>query len=100
MDSDLFTIVADRLCEFSDLSRLEARGTIRIAFKKAGVDIECFGLDDLEAILTKIMPGELENVGCADSQSICDAIMKSMQSAAPETATRSRDEIIRRLGSA
>ena len=100
MERDLFTIVADRLCELSELNRLEARGTIRIAFKNAGVDAKCFGLDDLEAILAKILPGELENLGCADSRSICDEILKSVRIALPETATDSRDEIMRRLGNA
>ena len=99
MDSDSFTIVADRLCQLSDLDRLEARGTIRIGFKKAGVDVGCFGLDDLEAVFAKIMPGELAARGCADARTICAAIMKSLEGDVPKTAIRSRDEIVRRLGS-
>jgi hypothetical protein len=100
MASDLFTSVADRLIQLSELGRLEARGTIRIAFKKAGVDVRNFGLDDLEAVLTKIMPRELEKRGCSDAGSICDAIMKSLKGDVPKTAVRSKDEIMRRLGSA
>ena len=100
MDSDLFTIVAGRLCELSELDRLESRGTVRIAFRKAGVDVGRFGLDDLEAVLAKVMPRELEDRGCADAGAICDAIMKSLEGDVPETATRSRDEIMRRLGGA
>jgi hypothetical protein len=99
MDSELFTIVADRLCQLSELDRLEARGTVRIAFKKAGVDVRRFGLDDLDAVLAKIMPRELEDRGCSDAGAICDAIMKSLEGAVPETATPERDEIMRRLGS-
>jgi hypothetical protein len=58
-------------------------------------------LNDLEAALTKVMPGEFEDRGCADAGSICDAILKSMAGAVPEeAASRSRDEIMRRLGSA
>jgi hypothetical protein len=100
MDSDLFTIVADRLCQLTDLDRLQSRGTVRIAFKNAGVDVESFGLDDLRAVLEKIMPGLLAQRGCADAEAICDAIMKSLEGNFPETVTRSRDEIIRRLGEA
>jgi hypothetical protein len=100
MDSDAFTIVADRLCELSDLDRLEARGTIRLAFKQAGVDVGCFGMDELEAVFSRVMPGELEARGCSDSQAICEAIMSSLDGALPETAARSSDEIMRRLGSA
>jgi hypothetical protein len=100
MDSDLFTIVADRLARLSDLDRMEARGTIRIGFKKAGVDCKCFGLDDLEAVFAKIMPRELTARGCADAEAICAAIMKSLDGDVPEVVTRSSDEIMRRLGSA
>jgi hypothetical protein len=100
MDSDRFTLVADRLSQLSELDRLEARGTVRIAFKMAGVDVNHFGLDDLEAVLANIMPGELEKRGCADAGAICQAITKSLEGDVPQTAARPRDEIMRRLGSA
>ena len=100
MASDLFTTAADRLCELSDLDRLEARGTIRLAFKKAGLEITSFGLDELEAVFSKIMPGELEARGCDDAAAICDSIMKSLEGDVPESATESTDEIMRRLGGA
>jgi hypothetical protein len=98
MDSDSFTIVANQLEELSELDRLEARGTIRLAFKKAGVDVASFGLDDLEAVFTNIMPEELEARGCDDARAICDAIVKSLAGDIPEKGSRSRDEIMRRLG--
>jgi hypothetical protein len=100
MDSDSFTIVADRLRELSELDRLEARGTIRLAFKKAGVDVACFGLEDLQAIFATIMPEELEIRGCEDTRGICDAIIQSLKGRVPEKATQPRDEIMRRMGDA
>jgi hypothetical protein len=99
MDVDLFTIVSDRLCERSDLDRLESRGTVRIAFKRAGVDVKRFGLVDLEAVFAKIMPEELELRGCVDPGPTCDAIVRSLEGEAPRTVSGSSDEIIRRLGS-
>jgi len=100
MESDAFTIVADRLCELSKLDRLEARGTLRIALKKAGVNAKRLGRDDLEATFAKILPAELEARGCADAEAICDAILKSVDGDVPEGSTRSSDEIMRRLGRA
>jgi hypothetical protein len=100
LDSDAFSIVAYRLCQFSDLDRLEARGTVRLGLKKAGVDVECFGLDDLEAVFTKIMPEELAARGCADPHAACQAILKSLEGDVARTAAGSRDEIMRRLGKA
>jgi hypothetical protein len=99
MDSDAFTIVADRLCELSDLDRIEARGTIRLAFKKAGVEPSCFGMDDVEAVFEKIMPAELEVRGCSGAQAICEGVVSSLKGVVPDTAERSSDEIMRRLAS-
>jgi hypothetical protein len=57
-------------------------------------------LNDLEAVLAKIMPRELEKRGCADAGAICQAIMKSLEGDVPQTTARSRDEIVQRLGRA
>ena len=100
MDSNAFTIVSDRLSELSDLDRLEARGTVRLAFKEAGVDIGSFGMDELAAVFAKIMPRELKARGCSEPEAVCEAVMSSLDGALPETAARSSDEIMRRLGSA
>ena len=62
------------------------------------MDVKCFGLDDLEAVFAKTMPGELELRGCVDPGPTCDAIMRSLEGDAPRTVAGSRDEIIRRLG--
>jgi hypothetical protein len=100
MAADLFTTVADRLCELSDLDRLEARGTVRLAFKKAGVDVNSFGSNDVEAVFSKIMPAELAARGCDGAEAICDRILKSLEGDMPESATQSSDDIFRRLGDA
>ena len=99
MAVDLVTIVADRLCELSELDRIESRGTIRIAFKKAGVDVKRFGLVDRDAVFAASMPEELERRGCGDPGPTCAALIRSLEGEVPRTLTGSRDEIIRRLGS-
>jgi hypothetical protein len=100
MVSDTFTIVAEKIDESTQLGRLESRGTLRIALKKAGLDAKSLGLADLEAVFAKVMPGELKAVGCADADAVCDAIMTSLHRDVPESATHSSDEIMRRLGNA
>jgi hypothetical protein len=100
MEFDTFTLVADRVSELSQLDRLEARGTLRIALKRAGVDAKHLELDEVAAIFSTIMPEELEARGCSDSAAICDAIIQSLEGDAPESASRSRDETMRRLGGA
>lgn len=98
MDSDSFTLVADRLCELTDLDRIEARGTIRLAFKEAGVDVGSFGFDELRAVFTAIMPRALEARGCSSAESVCEEVLVSVDGTLAETPERSRDAIMRRLG--
>ena len=100
MESDLFELVADRLEAETDLDRLEARGTLRIALKSAGVASKHFTLAELEAVFAKIMPDERARRGAPDAAGVCDTVLKAMPSDlpdAPGNSATSRDEIMRRL---
>ena len=102
MESDLFALVAAGLEAHTDLDRLEARGTLRIALKKAGVDPKTFTVPELEAVFAKIMPDELAQRGAANAVEVCGIVLKSLPSevpAAPGDSATSRDEIMRRLAS-
>jgi hypothetical protein len=103
MDSGFFERVADELERQTDLNRLEARGTLRIALKKAGVDPNQFTFEELAAVFTNLMPQELSERGIEDPGAICRAVMESLPSElseATEASAASRDEIMRRLGDA
>ena len=102
MDSDLFALVADRLEALTDLDRLEARGTLRIALKKAGVNAKKFTGAELEAVFAKIMPDELAKRGATDAADVCNRVLASLPSDErdePGDSAASRDEIMRRLAS-
>ena len=102
MGSDLFSVVSLRLEQYTDLDRLEARGTLRIALKKAGVDAKSFTLEELETVFAMILPDELSQRGVEDAEATCGAVMKSLAGEVGEAAAASataRDEILRRLGS-
>jgi hypothetical protein len=102
MADDLFTAVALRLEEQTGLDRLEARGTLRIALKRAGVDAKRCVREEIEAVCRTILPEELQRRGVHDPEAVCDALAKSLPEelgrldAAPAS---SRDAIFRRLGS-
>jgi hypothetical protein len=103
MDSDLFAVASLRLQHHTDLDRLESRGTLRIALKKAGVDAKSFTLEELEAVLAMILPGELSQRGVGDAEAVCVAVMKSLAGEVcepSEASATSRDEILRRLAGA
>ena len=103
MSSDLFALVSLRLEQHTNLDRLEARGTLRIALKKAGVDARSFTLEELVAVFAMVLPGELSRRGIGDAEAICSAVTKSLAGEVGEAAEASataRDEILRRLAGA
>ncbi|MCH7709796.1 MAG: hypothetical protein IH884_15015, partial [Myxococcales bacterium] len=80
MKADLFGLVADRLETLTELDRLEARGTLRIALKKAGVDSRKFTIAELEVVFAKIMPDELSCRGATDAAEVCNRVLNSLPS--------------------
>jgi len=101
MASALFDIAADRLEESTDMDRLAARGTLRIALKEAGLDTESLSVTQLRAVFEKLMPKELEARGVANASAVCSAVMNDIASAASTAdlaAEDSPDEIFKRLG--
>lgn len=101
MNSKLFDLAAERLEQRTSLDRLEARGTLRLALKEAGLEPRSLTLEQLEVVFERILPGELQTRGVDAAASICDAVMKEMASA-PEATVQDRssdvDEVFRRLG--
>ena len=83
------------------MDRLEARGTLRLAIKEAGLDVQNLTIPELQAVFEKLMPQELEARGVTDSAATCKAVMKEIvnsASAADLADSNSPDEIFKRLG--
>ncbi len=101
MDATLFDLAAERLEHHTGFSQLEARGTLRLALKVAGLDPSAFTVEQLCVVFEKVMPGELENRGVSDVQDVCAAVLADLESvgrAAADASATSPDEIFRRLG--
>ena len=101
MATTLFDIAAERLEEGSQMDRLEARGTLRLAVKEAGLDVQNLTVRQLQAVFEKLMPQELEARGIADADATCRAVMNDIASAASTAnleTSNSPDEIFKRLG--
>ncbi len=101
MASALFDIAAERLEESTDMDRLAARGTLRLALKEAGLDVDQLGVAQLRAVFEKLMPKELEARGVSNAAAICRAVMNDVESAASTAdlaVADSPDEIFKRLG--
>ncbi len=101
MATDLFDIVAERLEHHTEFSRIEARGTLRIALKEAGLKAKTLTLPQLETVFKKLMPGELERRRVEDAVAICNIVVGEVaRIAGPgDTSTSSSvDDVFRRLG--
>ena len=101
MAATLFDIAAERLGESSEMDRLAARGTLRLALKGAGLDANRLTIPQLRTVFEKIMPKELEARGVAEAAASCKTAMDAIERVASETelaASSSPDEIFKRLG--
>jgi hypothetical protein len=102
MDADLFDVAAEKLESATDLNRLEARGTLRLALKSAGLTVGSLTLAQLRVVFDKLMRGELESRGVADAAATCTAVMAEVERAAPDSGdtetTTQPDMIFSRLG--
>lgn len=101
MATAIFDIAAEKLEESTNMDRLAARGTLRIALKQAGLDAQNLTIPQLKAVFEKLMPKELEARGVTDAAAACTAVIANIESTASEadlTSTNSTDEIFKRLG--
>ena len=100
MAADLFDFAAERLEQHTSFNRLEARGTLRIALKVAGLDAGCVTAGQLCVVFEKVMPTELKKRDVSDAAAACSAVIDDLvNSPAPADTAPSTDldAIFRRL---
>ncbi len=100
MDATLFDFAADRLEHHTGLDRLEARGTLRIALKAAGLEPRNLTGAQLQVVFEKVMPGELDSRGISNVPNVCAAVLAGLGSAgcaAENASASSPDDVFRRL---
>jgi hypothetical protein len=100
VDATLFDFAAERLEHHAGFDRLEARGTLRIALKAAGLAPKSLTGTQLQAVFERVMPGELDSRGVSDMQDVCAAVLADVGSAggaAADAGATSPDDIFRRL---
>ena len=101
MGADLFDVAAEKLESATDLNQLEARGTLRLALKSAGLTAGNVTLAQLRVVFDKVMPAEIENRGVAAAAATCSAVMAEVERAASDSddaKATELDRIFRRLG--
>lgn len=100
MADSVFDFVAEELEKRSDLEKLEARGTIRLALKAAGFNPREVTSDQMAVVLQQVMPDELRPRGIDAPEAICGELarlVKEFQPAVSEGPGASPEDVFRRL---
>jgi hypothetical protein len=96
-ESAAFEAVCASLEQNSSLDRLEARGTMRLALKQAGLDPKAVTGRQLAAVLEKLLPAELASRGIASPEALCTRIGAALASVDASARTDTPEAIFARL---
>lgn len=101
-DVSVFGFVCEQIERATSLSQLEARGTVRLALKAAGMDAKGITAEQMKVVLAKVMPRELDSRGCENAERLCKEIGERMagRSFAAPGAGDSPEAVFARLGGA
>ena len=99
-DSRAFEWICAELESASLLNRLEARGTIRLALKEAGLEAGRVTPAQMSVVTERILPGELRNRGVEDAEGICGALtsgLRDLPVLEAEDSHETPEDVFRRL---
>jgi len=97
--SESFTGVSQELERISSLERLEARGTLRLVLKKAGLEASTVTTRQMQVVIRELLPEELRNRGVQED--VCEHLLRGLTAANlsdTEVAVESPEEVFQRLG--
>ena len=100
MADTVFDFVAEELERISELEKLEARGTLRLALKSAGFDPREVSTTQMAVVLEQVMPAELKPRGIENAEQLCGDIARAVKAFQPvggEASGVSPEDVFRRL---
>jgi hypothetical protein len=97
-DSVAFDFVCAQLEERTSFDRLEARGTVRIALKSAGLEVGTVSAPQMAVAVEKVLPGELVARGVDDADAVCAAIVRGLSEVKDADAGETPEAVFQRLG--
>jgi hypothetical protein len=100
-DANVFDHVAGALEAATNLDRLEARGTLRLALKEAGLDARGVRAEEMKVVVGSVLPGELSTRGIEGADALCQQIASSLDGRAftsDAAGAASPEDVFRRLG--
>lgn len=100
-DAPAFDWVCSELEQRTSLDRLEARGTVRISLKEAGLDPRNLAPEQMKVVLEKVLPKELGTRGVEDPEGVCRGLASEvLRIDAGSGGGETPEEVFRRLAGA
>lgn len=95
----LFDRVSEALEKSTQLDRLSARGTLRLALKSAGLESASLTPKQLSVVIARVLPDELRARGVADPEKVCRGLERALGDAPASSAPAqaSPEDMFRRL---
>jgi hypothetical protein len=95
--SRAFEWVCAELESSSSLNALEARGTIRLALKQAGLEANQVTPEQMSVVTRRVLPGELCSRGLEDAEGLCRALASGLKHLEVGALPDSPEEVFKRL---
>jgi hypothetical protein len=97
-DLTAFEHACEGLERLTNLSRLEARGTMRIVLKEAGLDPGSVKAGELRVVAKKTLPKQLAARGVEDAESVCERLGSELGGIQDTAGGDTPEAVFARLG--
>jgi hypothetical protein len=96
-DSAAFELACDVLERDTALGRLEARGTVRLALKAAGLDSRSVTPEQMRVVADSLLPGELRARAVANGGEVCAALKQQLARVTTSNVAETPEAVFARL---
>jgi len=97
-ETAVFTHLCDALESETTFSRIESRGTVRLALKAAGLDAKNITVEQMKVILERVFPRELESRGVPDPEGVCRMLIQGLDRITSSKSADTPEDVFSRLG--
>ena len=95
--SRTFEWICAELESSSSLSALEARGTVRLALKQAGLEANQVTPEQMSVVTERVLRGELHSRGLEDAEELCGALATGLKRLEVGAQPDSPEDVFKRL---
>lgn len=97
-ESQVFNWVSEALERLTPLKRIEARGTVRLVLKDAGLEAGTVTAAEMQVVLERVLPMALEKRKVRAATEVCATLIRELSDHGPVETKESAYAVFRRLG--